>query len=64
MLPLLLGDLQLEVGDHRLGSALPGLGIGEPGLGIIRPPSRGRQQRLDRCNVVRKWREGGFHTPE
>ena len=64
LLPLQLGDLQLEVGDDRLGGALAGLGIGEPGLGIIRPPGCCRQQRLERCDIVRKRREGGFHTPE
>jgi hypothetical protein len=32
LLALQLGDLQLEMGDHRFGGALPSAGIGELGL--------------------------------
>ena len=47
--------------DHRLGGALPGMGVGELGLGLIGPLGRARQQRLERFDIVRKGRNGGFH---
>lgn len=59
-----LGDLQLEVRDHRLGRALPRRGGGQPRLGVIGPPDRGDEQRLERADVVRKRRDAGFHEGE
>ena len=62
---LQLGDLQLEVGDHRLGGALAGMGVGELRLGFVGPLGRCcAQQRLERFDVVRKGRNGGFHGTE
>lgn len=63
-LALQLGDLQLEVGDHRLGGALARLCVGEPCLGLVGSPGCRVQQRLERCDVVRNGRNGGFHAHE
>jgi hypothetical protein len=63
-LALQLGDLQLEMGDHRLGGALAGLCVGEPRLCLIGSAGRRVQQRLERFDVVRKGRNGGFHDHE
>lgn len=62
LLALQLGDLQLEVGDHRLGGALAGMGVGELRFRFVRSPGRCCQQRLERFNVVRKGENGGFHA--
>ena len=56
-----LGDLQLEVHDHRLGCACPGLGVGQLRFRFVGSPDRYRQQRLERFNVVRQGRNGGVH---
>ena len=56
-----LGDLELEMGDHRFGGTLPGTGIGELGLcfgsalnGRLGLPGRLKNQRLERFHVVRQ----------
>ena len=41
-----LRDLQRQMGDQRLGGALPGLGFGQLSLGLIGPLGRTREQRL------------------
>ena len=64
LLALQLGDLQLEVGDQRLDGALVGHGVGEPGLCLISLAGHRRHKRLERFNVVRKGRDGGFHDAE
>jgi len=57
-----LGDLQLEVRGHRLGSTLPSMGIGELGLGLLGPLGRTRQKRLERFDIVRTGQNGSFHA--
>lgn len=64
LLTLELGDLQLEVSDQGLDGALVGQGVGELGLCVISLAGHRRHQRLERFNVVRKGRGGGFHGPE
>jgi hypothetical protein len=64
LLALQLGDLQLEVGDQRLDGALVGHGVGELGLCLISLAGHRCHQRLERFNVVRKGRDGGFHEGE
>ena len=64
LLALELGDLQLEVSDQRLDGALVGHGVGEPGLCLIGLAGHRRHQRLERFDIVRKGRNGGFHRPE
>ena len=51
-----LGDLQLEVCDHRFDGALAGVGVGKLRLSLVSLLERGNQQRLERFNVVRKGR--------
>jgi hypothetical protein len=60
-----LGDLQLEVGDQGLDGALTGMGVGQA-WPLPRRLFAGhrRHQRLERFDIVRKGRNGGFHGPE
>jgi hypothetical protein len=69
LLALQLGDLQLEMGDYRLGGALSGAGVGQPGFDtrrslLSRSGAFGAQlqQHLEHFNVVRQGRNGGFHN--
>jgi len=64
LLALELCDLQLEMGNQRLDGALVGHGVGELGLCFVSLLERGNQQRLERFDIVRKGRDGGFHEPE
>ena len=59
-----LGDLELEVRDHRLGRAISRRGAGKPCLGIIGALDRDSEQRLERNDIVRKRRDGGSHDGE
>ena len=66
-----LGDLQLQMRDQRLGRALPGLSLGKARLRFLGPPDRVLRlpcrrldQRLERFDIVRKRRNGGFHEPQ
>ena len=59
------------LGDQRLDSALVGHGVGELGrgssgvlLGLLGSAGHGRHQRLERFDIVRKGRNGGFHGGE
>ena len=71
LLALQLGDLQLEMGDQRFDGALVGHGVRELGrgsgsvlLGLLGSSGHARHQRLERFNIVRKRRDGGFHGSE
>jgi len=71
LLALQLGYLQLEVSDQRLDGALVGHGVGELGRGssgvllsLLGSAGHGRHQRLERIDIVRKRRDGGFHEGE
>ena len=59
-----LGDLELEVRDHRLGGALARRSAGQPRLGVVGPQDRSSEQRLERADVVRKRQDGGSHDGE
>ncbi len=63
-LALQLGDLQLEMGDQRLDSALAGHGAGKLGLGLASLTGHRRHQRLERFDIVWKGRDRGFHGGE
>jgi hypothetical protein len=56
-----LGDLQLAMGDHRLGRALAGTSVGQLRFGFVGALERRDQQRLERFNSVREGRNGRVH---
>ncbi len=57
----LVTDLLTQMRDQRVRGRCSGLCSGQPGLGFVGPPGHGNNQRLERFDVVRKGRNGGFH---
>ena len=52
------------MGDHCLDGALPGQGVGSARFSLVSTFKGSGEQRLQRFDVVRKGRYGGFHEAE